>query len=57
MPDPNGGETLIPNPCMKWSDIDSSLPGTRTGERIVMQRHGKTIAVPAPPSDLDTLEG
>ena len=26
------------------------------GERIAMQSHGKTIAVPVPPSDLDTLE-
>ena len=25
------------------------------GERIAMQRHGKTIAVLVPPSDLDTL--
>ena len=27
VPDPNGGETLVPNPYMKWSDVDSSLPG------------------------------
>ena len=28
VPDPAGGETLVPNPYMKWSDVDSSLPGT-----------------------------
>ena len=28
VPDPNGGETLVPNPYVKWSDVDSSLPGT-----------------------------
>ena len=28
VPDPNGGETLVPNPYMKWSDVDASLPGT-----------------------------
>ena len=27
VPDPNGGETLVPNPYVKWSDVDSSLPG------------------------------
>ncbi|PSF05136.1 phosphate ABC transporter substrate-binding protein [Marinobacter fuscus] len=26
VPDPNGGETLVPNPYQKWSDIDASLP-------------------------------
>ena len=26
VPDPNGGETLVPNPHMKWSDVDVSLP-------------------------------
>lgn len=26
VPDPQGGEKLVPNPYMKWSDIDSSLP-------------------------------
>ena len=26
VPDPNGGETLVPNPYMKWSDVDASLP-------------------------------
>ena len=29
VPDPSGGETLVPNPYVKWSDVDSSLPGTR----------------------------
>ena len=29
VPDPNGGETLVPNPYMKWSDVDPSLPGNR----------------------------
>ena len=29
VPDPNGGETLVPNPYMNWSDIDASLPDTR----------------------------
>ena len=28
VPDPSGGETLVPNPYMKWSDVDASLPGT-----------------------------
>ena len=27
-----------------------------TGERIVMQKHGKTVAVRVPPSDLEALE-
>ena len=27
VPDPSGGETLVPNPYMKWSDVDPSLPG------------------------------
>ena len=27
-----------------------------TGERIVMQKHGKTVAVLVPPSDLEALE-
>lgn len=26
VPDPKGGEKLVPNPYQKWSDIDSSLP-------------------------------
>ena len=26
VPDPNGGETLVPNPYTRWSDIDASLP-------------------------------
>ena len=29
VPDPNGGETLIPNPYMKWSDVDASLPDAK----------------------------
>ena len=29
VPDPNGGETLVPNPYMKWSDVDASLPDTK----------------------------
>ena len=29
VPDPDGSETLVPNPYMKWSDVDASLPGTR----------------------------
>ena len=29
VPDPNGGETLVPNPYTKWSDVDASLPDTR----------------------------
>ena len=29
VPDPSGGETLVPNPYTKWSDVDPSLPGTR----------------------------
>ena len=28
VPDPSGGETLVPNPYTKWSDVDASLPGT-----------------------------
>ena len=28
VPDPNGGESLVPNPYTKWSDIDASLPDT-----------------------------
>ena len=28
VPDPSGGETLVPNPYMKWSDVDASLPDT-----------------------------
>ena len=27
-----------------------------TGDRIVMQKHGKTVAVLVPPSDLEALE-
>ena len=26
VPDPKGGDKLVPNPYKKWSDIDSSLP-------------------------------
>jgi len=26
VPDPSGGEKLVPNPYRKWSDIDASLP-------------------------------
>ncbi len=26
VPDPKGGDKLVPNPYQKWSDIDSSLP-------------------------------
>ncbi|KAA1171421.1 phosphate ABC transporter substrate-binding protein [Marinobacter salinexigens] len=33
VPDPKGGEKLVPNPYKKWSDIDSSLPNE---EIIVM---------------------
>ena len=29
VPNPNGGETLVPNPYMKWSDIDASLPDAK----------------------------
>ena len=29
VPDPDGGETLVPNPYVKWSDVDASLPGTK----------------------------
>ena len=29
VPDPNGGETLVPNPYMKWSDLDPSLPDAK----------------------------
>ena len=29
VPDPNGGETLVPNPYMKWSDIDAWLPDSK----------------------------
>ena len=29
VPDPNGGETLVPNPYMKWSDVDASLPDSK----------------------------
>ena len=28
VPDPAGGEMLVPNPYMQWSDVDPSLPGT-----------------------------
>ena len=28
VPDPSGGETLVPNPYTKWSDVDASLPDT-----------------------------
>lgn len=26
VPDPKGGEKLVPNPYQKWSDVDASLP-------------------------------
>ena len=29
VPDPAGGEMLVPNPYMKWSDVDASLPDTK----------------------------
>ena len=29
VPDPNGGESLVPNPYTKWSDVDASLPDTK----------------------------
>lgn len=29
VPDPKGGETLIDNPYVNWSDIDKSLPATK----------------------------
>ena len=29
VPNPDGGETLVPNPYVKWSDVDASLPGTK----------------------------
>ena len=29
VPDPDGGETLVPNPYMKWSDVDASLPDAK----------------------------
>ena len=29
VPDRNGGETLVPNPYMKWSDVDASLPDSK----------------------------
>ena len=29
VPDPSGGEKLIPNPYSKWSDINPGLPGTK----------------------------
>jgi phosphate transport system substrate-binding protein len=29
VPNPDGSETLIPNPYKKWSDIDKSLPNTK----------------------------
>ncbi len=29
VPDPNGGETLVPNPYTKWNEIDASLPDAR----------------------------
>lgn len=28
VPDPKGGEKVVPNPYKKWSDIDASLPNT-----------------------------
>ena len=38
----------------KFDEIASRVH--RGGERIAMQRHGKTIAVLVPPSDLDMLK-
>ena len=29
VPDPKGGQKLVPNPYKTWKDIDSSLPGTK----------------------------
>lgn len=29
VPDPSGGEKLVPNPYQKWSDIDSNLPADK----------------------------
>ena len=29
VPDPNGGETLVPNPYVKWSDVAPSLPDAK----------------------------
>ena len=29
VPDPNGGETLVPNPYTKWSEPDASLPDAK----------------------------
>ncbi|MGI9342106.1 MAG: substrate-binding domain-containing protein [Gammaproteobacteria bacterium] len=29
VPNPNGGEELVPNPYQKWSDINAALPGTK----------------------------
>ena len=29
VPDPNGGETLVPNPYTKWSELDPSLPDAK----------------------------
>ncbi len=29
VPNPDGSETLVDNPYMKWSDVDSSLPDTK----------------------------
>ena len=29
VPDPAGGEALVPNPYMKWSDVDASLPDVK----------------------------
>lgn len=29
VPDPKGGDKLIPNPYNKWSDINSAFPGTK----------------------------
>ncbi|PHQ25249.1 phosphate ABC transporter substrate-binding protein [Marinobacter guineae] len=43
VPDPNGGDKLVPNPYEKWSDIDSSLPN-------------KAISVMGPPPTSGTRD-
>ena len=49
VPDPAGGETLIPNPYMKWSDVDASLPGHRRS-RSWDRRPPPAPATPSPSS-------
>lgn len=43
VPDPDGGDKLVPNPYQKWSDIDSSLPN-------------KAISVMGPPPTSGTRD-